>query len=75
MPDEDFAPQLAAMSDEYLKQQITALEKEALKLEAQLKTTDLKERAKMDKLFPFSIKEHDDAADAIYSEYTFKKVL
>jgi len=57
LPDNEVMAQVQGMSDEYVRNQIKQLEKEALELEA--KTISLRERAHWDKYHGFNLKEHD----------------
>ena len=58
--DDEIRAQYEGMSNAYLEKQITQLEDEATKLQAKLATMSIKERAKWDEKYPFSIGDYDE---------------
>ena len=57
--DDEIRARYEGMSNDYLKKQIVQLESEAVKLEAKISSLTIKERAKWDEKYPFSIGDYD----------------
>ena len=63
--DDDIAIETENWSIDLLAKHVARLEKEADQLEQKLKTMSMKERHEWDKIYPFSITDHDNARNEL----------
>ena len=73
--DEEIWTSLADHSDAYIEQQAKELESKAIKLEAWLSQMTLRERAEMDKIYPFSVIEFEQKEQAIIGAWQLRKKM
>ena len=71
--DMDIATSLEKMSDAFIEQQVAELESKAIKEDARISQMSLRERTQHDKIYPFSVKENDEAIEQTIADYNEKK--